>query len=365
MNKQLILLAISLFININLFGVCYSEASKPDSINDGPYIFDINNKIIVKWIENSILQTAYIKPKTFDETKNKFNLLFDFKDIMDTRVLKTQYNQYYNGVDSIAAISDIHGEYNGYIKILKALGIIDDNLNWKFGKGHLVVLGDTFDRGNMVTEILWHLFGLEKQALKVGGMVHVLLGNHEIMMLGKDLRYTNAKYIRVATISGIEYSELYSEESVIGRWLRNQPAIISINDIIFVHGGISIEMVRRKLDMKQINRAFSDMVLRKEMQVQDEATNLKFLNDDEGPIWYRGFFTNKDYCETKIDSILTFYDKNHIVVGHTTSNEIRSLFDSKIFGIDAGLGNDKSGAMLIYKNGQFYQGFVTGKRIKL
>jgi hypothetical protein len=365
MNKQLISLAVGFFISINSFAVCHFEPYSPDSINDGPYIFDINNKIVVKWIENSVLQTDYIKPKTFAVTKGKFNLLFDYKDLRDARLLKPSYIQSYNGVDSIAAISDIHGEYNGYIKIMKSLGIIDGMLNWKFGKGHLVVLGDTFDRGNMVTEILWHLFGLEKQAIKAGGMVHVLLGNHEIMMLGKDMRYTNEKYIRVATISGIEYSNLYSVESVLGEWLRNQPTMISINDIIFVHGGVSIEMVRRKLNIEQINQTFSDMVLRKEMQSDNEIVNLRFLNDDEGPVWYRGFFTNRDYCETKIDSILNFYNKKHIVVGHTTANEIRSLFDSKIFGIDAGIGNDKPGAMLIYKNGLFYQGFVTGERIKL
>jgi hypothetical protein len=365
MKKQLLYLAISFFFNINSFAVCHSEGrSKPDSINDGPYIFDLYNKFEVKWIENGVLKTEYIKPKDFPDIKKKFNLLFDYKDLKNARLEKPEFKQSYTRVDSIAAISDIHGEYNSYIKLMKSLGIIDDKLNWKFGKGHLVVIGDSFDRGNMVTEVLWHLFGLEKQALKAGGMVHLLLGNHETLMFGKDFRYMNRKYVKVEAITGVDYSKLYSAESVLGKWLRSQPAILSINDIIFVHGGVSIEMVRRKMKIEQINQIFSDMTLRQEVDHEGEVSDLKFLDGDYGPIWYRGFFSDKSFCESRLDSILTFYDKKHIVVGHTTADEIRSLFDNKIFGIDAGLGNDRPGEMLIYKNGLFYKGLVTGKRIK-
>ena len=358
-------LIISLFITLNSYSVCHSEGSRSDSINDGPYIFFVNNRIAVKWIENNLFRTDYITPKNFNSTKEKFNLLFSYNDLKNVRFLKTDFVQFYSGVDSIAAISDIHGEFDSYINLMKSLGIIDDNLNWKFGKGHLVVLGDTFDRGDMVTEVLWHLFGLEKQAVIAGGMVHLLIGNHETLMLRKDPRYLNEKYLKVMAISGIQYSDLYSEESVLGKWIRYQPAVISINDILFVHGGVSIEMVRRKMKLEQINRIFSDIILRGEAYSDNELADFKFLNDDVGPIWYRGFFTDKSFCMSRLDSILNFYDKNHIVVGHTTSDKIRALFDDKIFGIDAGLGNDQPGAMLIYKNGLFYQGLITGERIKL
>jgi hypothetical protein len=365
MHKHLIYLAISLLCGIDSFAICQSKGSRPDSINDGPYIFYLNSRFVAKWVENNILKTDYIKLKNFAETRKKFNLLFDYSDLSNNLKLKPDYDQVYCGVDSIAAICDIHGGFNGYIKLMKSLGIIDNNLNWKFGSGHLVVLGDSFDRGDMVTEVLWHLFGLEKQAAKAGGMVHMLLGNHETLMLRKDMRYTNEKYFRVQAITGIDYSDLYSEESVLGKWLRYQPVIISLDDILFVHGGISIEMVRRKMKIEEINRIFSNMTVGTEFQSDNELADLKFLNKEDGPIWYRGYFTETSYCESKIDSILKFYDKKHIVVGHTVSGEIKPLFDSKIFGIDAGLGNDQSGAMLIYKDGLFYQGLVTGERIKL
>lgn len=354
-----------LLININSNAVCHSEGNRSDSINDGPYIFYANRKLEVKWIENGLFQRVYIKSEDFIDTKKKFNLPFDYSDLMNTRLLKPDYTQSFNDVDSIAAISDIHGEYNSYINLMKSAGIIDDNLNWKFGRGHLVVLGDLFDRGNMVTEVLWHLFGLEMQAAKAGGMVHVLLGNHEILMLYKSLKYANEKYNKVVTISGIDYSNLYSEESVLGTWLRYQPTIISINNILFVHGGVSNEMVRRKMKLVQINRIISDMAFRKEILSDKEFEDLKFLIADKGPFFYRGFFEDKSLCENRIDSILHFYGKSHLVVGHTPSSEIQSIFDNRIIGIDAGLGNCQPGAMLIYKNGFFYKCYVTGNRVKL
>ena len=364
MRTKFICLVISLISYLNSFAALYPEAGRNDSINDGPYIFFADTELQCKWIENSTYHARMLTSKTFPETKKKFNLLFDYKDLKQSRYPKSDYRQKYTRIDSIAAISDIHGEFETYIKLMKSLGIIDENLNWNFGTGHLVVIGDSFDRGDMVTEVLWHLFGLEKQALKAGGMVHMILGNHESLVLGNDLRYINDKYIKVEALTGLSYSDLYSRESVLGRWLRYQPAVISINDIIFVHGGLSIEMVHRKLKIEQINRIFSDMIYGKEITEVKEAEEIKFLNNDHGPIWYRGFFTDKDFCESKLDSILTFYDKRHIIVGHTVCEDIESLFNNKIFGIDAGIGSDQPGKMLIYKEGLFYQGSDTGKRTK-
>jgi len=202
------------------------------------------------------MRTDVITADNFYEFKKKFNLLFDYNDLRDAYALKPNYTQVYNSVDSLSAISDIHGEYDTYINLLKACRIIDDKLNWIFGEGHLVILGDAFDRGDKVTQILWHLFGLEKQAEKAGGMVHVLLGNHELMIFGNDESYMHEKYRTVEEIFQVKYSDLYSVNSVLGKWLRSKPIVITINDILFVHAGISIEMVDRKLKIEQINRVF-------------------------------------------------------------------------------------------------------------
>jgi len=365
MKKQLLYLLINLFFYLNSFAIFPSERVNTDLTNDGPYIFKMHNKFKVKWIENDLLREKTIKPKNFEKLNKNFNLQCNFKDLTDTYLLKPNFIQSYTRIDSIGVITDVHGEYNSYLNLLKAMGIIDDNMKWKFGKGHLVVLGDTFDRGDMVTEVLWHLFGLEKQAAKAGGMVHVILGNHGVMVLNKNLGYISDKYKKVEIISNTAYSELYSENSVLGKWLRSKPISITINDIIFVHAGISIEMVQRNLTIDQINQLFADKIVGKNNVSINENEELDFLCGNFGPLWYRGYFTDTDFCESTLDSILDFYSKEHIVVGHTVCEGIQSLFNNKILGADTGIMHGQPGEMLLYKNGLFYRGLITGSRIKL
>lgn len=336
-----------------------------DSLNDGPYIYNIKHKLIAKWIDNSVLREEIITPENFEGIKNKFNLTCSYNDLSNNYLLKLNYSQRFTSVDSIAVISDVHGKYHTYINLLKANGVIDQNLRWKFGTGHLVVLGDMFDRGDMVTEILWHLFGLEKQAGEAGGRVHILLGNHEIMVLGKTLNYINAKYQETEKITHTKYYNLYSQSSVLGNWLRSKPVILSIDNILFVHGGISIDLVHRNLTIQQINQKFSNHIVGKELKETDENEEDMFLVQSLGPVWYRGYFADKDFNEKQLDTILEFYGTRHIVVGHTTNRDIQSKFNNKIFGIDAGIGLEQPGGMLIYKHGVFYKGYNTGNRIRI
>jgi hypothetical protein len=364
MKKPLFYIILSLFLYLNSFADGHKAGGTPGKINDGPYIFKMNKKFKVTWVENGIYREDSFNQDNFNDIKKTFNLTFNYKDLTDTYLQKPDLNQSYNMVDSIGVISDIHGEYNVYVNLLKGTGIIDDNLNWKFGKGHLVVLGDVFDRGDMVTEILWHLFGLEKQAEKAGGMVHVMLGNHELLMLSKDLSYISEKYQKVEKLSDTRYYDLYSRNSVLGKWLRSKPVVITINNIIFVHGGISRDVVRRNLTFRHINQMFYNNIIDKDPELICADEELLFLSDTKGPVWYRGYFTESDFCESRLDSILSFYGKKHIVVGHTTSKDIRAYFHNKIFGIDAGISMDQPGEMLLWENGSFYKCYGTGVRFK-
>lgn len=365
MKRQLLYMIIGLSINLNSYTICHSGVTGRDSINDGPYFYFADNELKARWIENDRIKEYFVDQENFPEIKKKFNLLFDYRDLKNVLILKPSFSQKYKIIDSLAVISDIHGEYNAYINLLKASGIVDNDLNWKFGKGHLVVLGDIFDRGDKVTEIFWHLFGLEKQAAKAGGMVNLLLGNHELMNLSKDLDYVNEKYKKVETILNTNYYDLYSENSVLGIWLRSKPVIITINDIIFVHAGISDQMIQRNMKIKNVNRLFYDYIVGKDLQYFYANKKLRFLDEENGPLWYRGYFTDPGFRESRIDSILAFYGKKHIIVGHTTNQGIKPLFNNKIFGADAGIVNKQPGEIIIYKNGVFYRGLVTGKRIKL
>ena len=91
--------------------------------------------------------------------------------------------------------------------------------------------------------MLWFIYKLEAQAKNKGGRVHYLLGNHEYMILYNDLRYIHEKYKTSSTLLNLEYDELYSDKTIIGRWLRSKSTIVKINNNIFTHGGISEDFI--------------------------------------------------------------------------------------------------------------------------
>ncbi|WAC03282.1 hypothetical protein N7U66_06875 [Lacinutrix neustonica] len=54
----------------------------------------------------------------------------------------------------MVVISDIEGNYEAFASFLFANKIMDENHNWIFGTGHLVLVGDFVDRGKNVTQVL-------------------------------------------------------------------------------------------------------------------------------------------------------------------------------------------------------------------
>ncbi len=156
----------------------------------------------------------------------------------------------------LAALSDIHGQFHLMQDLLQQHGIIDAQQNWRFGDGHLVIAGDVMDRGPAVTEILWFLYQLELQAREAGGQLHLLLGNHETMVLRGDLRYLHDKYQTVEQVLGTSYQQLYSVESVLGDWLRSRPVLVQVNDSVFVHAGLHPDYLALGLSMTEVNEHY-------------------------------------------------------------------------------------------------------------
>lgn len=334
------------------------------SITDGPYIFYEDNQIKVKWIYRNHKIERTIKADDFSIIKRKFGFEFK-KDWIEQNIKDSiNYTQNFNGVENLIAVSDVHGQYTVLIRLLKEHHVIDKNFNWIFGNGHLVVLGDVMDRGPNVTECLWLIYRLEQQAKKAGGMVHVLLGNHELMNLNNDIRYVNEKYIKSAQLMNKTYSQLYSENSFLGKWLRKKPVMVTINDMLFVHAGISPEFINRGYTVEDANTFFIDKIVGKSWDVILNDSTLTFMMDEKGPIWFRGYFEDERLNESQINSILNYFDKNMILVGHTSLPNISLLYNGKVFGIDSNIQEGGYGEVLIYENSVFYRGTLFGGRIK-
>lgn len=334
-----------------------------NKINDGPYIFYENDTLTVQWIKKDKVKTKYL---TFNNQKF-LNRKFDIQ--LNTEFLKkvdtSSYSQEYKNVEKIIAISDIHGQYELAVKLLQQHNVIDKKNNWIYGSGHVVFLGDIFDRGDKVTELLWLVYKLEYQAKLQNGMVHYLFGNHEEMVLNNDLRYINSKYLETSKKLEVTYDKLYANNTVIGKWLRTKPLAISINDILFTHAGISPEFIDNGLTQKKVNKIFSEDIIDGDMMKVLKDTLLNFIISTNGPLWYRGYYFNNDFSENILNTILNHLNVNHIVIGHTSLPNITTLYSGKVIGIDSSIKNGDYGEIFIYENGQFFRGTSNGNKIKL
>lgn len=339
--------------------------SPKTNITDGPYIFVEDSIVIVKWIEQNILFEVSIFDNDYSIIKENFGFDLDTSNLFMNNDETIDYNQCFNNIENIIAVSDMHGQYYLSVELLKKYGVIDNQNNWSFGSGHLVVNGDIFDRGDKTTEILWLVYKLKNQAEASGGKVHYLMGNHELMVVNKDLRYINEKYVLTEKMMATSYDLLFSENTVIGKWLRTSPVILSINDVLFVHAGISPEFIEKEYTQQGVNFVFQNRIMGEEEVVIENDSLLSFLIGRKGPVWYRGYFRDSTFTEKKLDRILEYFDKEHIVVGHTSFDSIVSLFGGKILGIDASIKKGEYGELLIYENDKFYRGTLDAGKIEI
>lgn len=333
------------------------------NITDGPYIFYENDQIKVKWIYRERLVERTIKGDNYNVIKRKFGFEFNPSWISNINSDTLNYVQSFSNVKNLVAISDVHGQYTILVKLLKEHHIIDKDFNWIFGKGHLVILGDILDRGPDVTESLWLAYRLEKQAKLAGGMVHYILGNHELMVLNNDLRYIHEKYIKSSQLMSTTYDQLFSEKTFLGKWLQEKPVIVTINDMLFVHAGISEEFIQRGFTMQETNSIFHNQIVGKTWNTILNDSTLSFLMGKKGPIWFRGYFINERLNEFQIDSILKYFNVNQILVGHTSLPNITLLYHGKVLGIDSNIKEGNYGELLIYEEGNFYRGTIQGGKI--
>ena len=54
----------------------------------------------------------------------------------------------WTGIARVVAVGDVHGEYAGFVEVLRSAGVIDQKDRWIGGKTHLVQTGDVPDRGD-------------------------------------------------------------------------------------------------------------------------------------------------------------------------------------------------------------------------
>ncbi|MEX2262820.1 MAG: metallophosphoesterase [Bryobacteraceae bacterium] len=295
----------------------------------------------------------------------------------------------WTGVERVVAVGDVHGDYEAFVSVLRASGLIDDKGKWSGGKTHLVQTGDVVDRGPDSRKVIDLLMQLERQSRSAGGFVHSLMGNHEAMNVYGDLRYVHQgeyesfrtgdsarirdsffdqhvedlrrtpgalkiddayrkKWEQEHPLGFFEHRYEYGPGGKYGRRIRRLDALVKINDVLFLHAGISPKYAVYTI------RELNDRI-RKELDDFEKLKEGFVLDQTVGPLWYRGLASEDgEEIRSHVDALLSKYGVSRIVIGHTvTGGAVLPRFGGKVVMIDVGMSRAYGGppAALVIEKG--------------
>ena len=308
--------------------------------HDGPYLLDNNNnKRSALYVNGDGITPSKFLQK---EIENSIEIFVDnnaeTKFIVPLRKNYKRSKLIIPNPKKLLAISDLEGEFDIMVKLLQANDVIDNSLNWSYGSGHLVLIGDMVDRGTNVVPLLWLIYKLEAEAKLAGGNVHFILGNHERYLLDGRTKSANSKYYGTFRTIGMSQRELWSKKSELGRWLRSKPVMLKIGNTLFLHAGVSPKILNLHPTLQSIDKeaehnfAIGDVIRR--------TINDHVIHDADGIIFYRGLARNKgdDFSKKASDEhvkqILKEFKVDRIAIGHTIAEHVGYDYDGKVIRVD-------------------------------
>lgn len=160
---------------------------------------------------------------------------------------------------NVYVISDIHGEYDLFMKMLEKISFSKDDL--------LIILGDVVDRGKDSIKILEYIMNKSN--------IEFILGNHEKMFLdfvlanNKDEEYyayhlwmNNGGYPTL-----MDYDNLSNARKIdIIEYIKDASLYIIVGNYILVHAGVNVDEIKPGLSVDDImaNQSIDDLVWSRE-----------------------------------------------------------------------------------------------------
>ena len=254
--------------------------------------------------------------------------------------------------ERLVAFADVHGDLAATRAVLKLSGLIDESDAWIGGSTVVVQTGDQLDRGDDEQAILDLFETLSAQAWAAGGAFYPLLGNHETMNVGLDLRYvTDGGF---ADFADTEFDPADPELSAYPEEQRGRVAAfrpggpyalilaghnltMMVGESVFVHGGILPDHATAGL--AAIN-ADVQAWMRGEASEPDQWTH-----SDAAPVWTRGYSDGPDEsdCATLTET-LEILGATRMVVGHTVQTTANPACDGKVWRMDVGMATHYGGS---------------------
>jgi hypothetical protein len=290
----------------------------------------------------------------------------------------------FSGVGRVVAVGDLHGNHDGFRRILRETGLINRKGGWAANDTHLVLMGDVLGRGGEPGKIFALARQLEAEAPGRGSRVHLLLGNHEVMALLGVLRYNTLEEFRdlaaedwamaadetppgaaaedgsvslpaaptaagegpeakfgkrLDMLGARDFRAALSPRGAVGAWLLGHASAISINGTLFVHGGLNRAYGRMPLD--ELNAS-----VREGLTSPDEEDKGAAMRRD-GPQWNRDFTLRPGPGRgEELEEVLGYHGCSRMVVGHTPTSciaagragRILPMYGERLYCIDSGIG---------------------------
>ncbi len=245
----------------------------------------------------------------------------------------------------VITIGDIHGDFESLLMCLLKANVINDQLEW-IGEDTIVVqMGDILDRGGRPNSIdtdnnceelhiIQFLEFLNKKAQNFNGKVLCLLGNHELMNILGDFRYTSSNTNKCFA----NRKEIFKPGSEMAKKLSCLTyGILKISDWVFVHGGILPIHIRSYQNnpnkfIEKMNK-LTKSILDGTKDINALTTYEKNLIMGEDSLFWTRELNNN--CKLVNESIeILNLEKGGIVVGHTPNDSITSKCNERYWMVD-------------------------------
>lgn len=264
----------------------------------------------------------------------------------------------------IVAIGDLHGDMSKTIRSLQLARVIDldeeGKPKWTGGDAVVVQLGDVLDRGDAEIAIVRLLRTLHEQALKEGGGVYMLNGNHESLNVCGDFRYvTPGAFIESAQEFGIPRevalrnwegcvqarAALYLPGGKMALELAKNPTVLVLNDTAFAHGGLL--PVHVNYGLERMNTEVASWMRRDKLVEEEGYATPPFLamGDGNSVMWNRSL-SRESYANpidrfhacNMVTQALARIGAKRLVVGHTPQMRgCNCECDGKVWRVDVGM----------------------------
>ena len=249
-----------------------------------------------------------------------------------------------NDYNRIFVMSDIHGQYDLFLKMLDRINLKREDL--------LVIIGDICDRGKKSYEIYMKCMKMRK----LGYNLKFILGNHEDMLL-EDLEndysiryeteysvFRNSKYFENKDMKDWHEENFLEEIEWLVKWLKNCPLIISGNENIFVHAGLDLKKVLEKQEKETVLWTREEFWLMENVELEEyKGKNIYFghtpningriskKTDRIKGIDCGAFFTHFLGCvEVKSQEEIYVYENEHIQFPEVLDKVFREIWNEEV-----------------------------------